>query len=125
MKIAAKAGSSPLERYPEAAELFKKVVQERHGTEDDDKILRHVWVDISFAMLDVPDVEFFTIRHMRIEVPEYARIFTTVTCTVCGVNVMESRARLIDGKPVCIPCSGNAYFHLTGDGISAIVPGSE
>lgn len=32
--------------------------------------------------------------------------FTLVTCALCGEAVAENRARLRDGQPVCIPCSG-------------------
>ncbi len=32
--------------------------------------------------------------------------FTLVRCAVCGEAVAENRARLKDGQPVCIPCSG-------------------
>jgi len=32
--------------------------------------------------------------------------FNLVTCSVCGEAVAENRARVRDGQPVCIPCSG-------------------
>jgi len=120
VRVAAKAGSSPLDRYPEAAALFKKVVQDRSGTEEDTRKLRQLWIDISFDMLDVPDEEIFSINHVKIEVPAYARIFGSVKCSVCGENVMEPRARVKDGQYVCLPCSGQAYYQLAGDGLSLI-----
>jgi formylmethanofuran dehydrogenase subunit E len=32
--------------------------------------------------------------------------FNLVLCSVCGEAVAENRARVRDGQPVCIPCSG-------------------
>jgi len=120
LRVAAKAGSSPLERYPEAAELFKKVIQERRGTDEDNKKLRHLWIEISFNMLDIPDEELFSISRINIEVPTYARIFASVKCSVCGENIAEPRARIKEGKPICLPCSDHEYYQLAGDGISTI-----
>jgi len=125
VRLALKTGNSPMDRYPEAAELFQKVIRDRSGTEEDDKKLRRLWVDISFDMLDVPDEELFTIDHIRIDVPSYARIFSSTQCSICGENIMEPRARLIGGRPVCIPCSGQAFYQLSGDGMSIIVSGPD
>jgi len=120
LRVAAKAGSHPLDRYPEAAELFKKVVQERRGTGEDDEKLRRLWIEISFNMLDIPDEELFNISRVKVELPAYARIFGSVECSVCGETVMEPRARAKDGQFVCLPCSGQAYHQLAGDGLSLI-----
>ena len=106
------------ERSPEATQLFEKVVTERSGNEADRERLSELWRELSFRVLNLPDEEVFDIKKSIIEVPAYARIFASVRCSVCGENVMEPRARLKDGKPVCIPCSGQAYYQLAGDGIS-------
>lgn len=55
-------------------------------------------------LLSFPSGEMFTIRNVPAEIPEKARIFRSVTCAVCGESVSESRARVQDGKIVCIPC---------------------
>jgi formylmethanofuran dehydrogenase subunit E len=60
-------------------------------------------------LLSFPAEEMFTIRKVTPEIPEKARIFQSVTCAVCGESVAESRARVQDGKIVCIPC----YDHYT------------
>ena len=118
--MAAKASGGPLERYPEAGELFGKVVRERRGTEEDSEKLRRLWIDIAFDMLDIPDEELFSISRINVEVPAYARIFANVKCSVCGENVMEPRARMKEGKPVCLSCSNDEYYQLAGDGMSIV-----
>lgn len=55
--------------------------------------------------LHAPGGEIFSIRHVPAEIPEKARIFRSVCCEACGEMVSESRARLRDGRVVCIPCS--------------------
>jgi formylmethanofuran dehydrogenase subunit E len=110
------------EQAPEAAALFRKVVVERKGTEEDQARVRELWVDISFRMLDVPDDDVFFINRVKVEVPSYARIFDSVKCSVCGENIMEPRARIREGKPVCLSCYGREYYQLGGDGISTVTP---
>jgi formylmethanofuran dehydrogenase subunit E len=120
VRVALKPDTGPLQKNPEAAELFKKVVQERRGTEEDSARLRRLWIDIAFNMLDVPDEEFFIIQSVKIEVPAYARIFASVKCSVCGESIMEPRARIKDGNPICLGCCDHQYYQLAGDGMSIV-----
>ncbi len=123
VRVASKPDSLSLERRePEAMELFQKVVAKRQGTETDQTRLKELWRQVAFRMLDVPDDELFTVNRTTIEVPAYARIFANAQCAICGENVMEPRARMRDGKTVCLPCSGQEYYQLAGDGISLILP---
>jgi formylmethanofuran dehydrogenase subunit E len=121
LRIAVKPDSVQ-EQAPEASALFRKVIVERRGTEADQARVRKLWVDISFKLLDVPDEDVFFIQRVNIDVPSYARIFDSVKCSVCGENIMEPRARVREGKPVCLPCSGQDYYQLAGDGISIVTP---
>jgi formylmethanofuran dehydrogenase subunit E len=117
VRISVRADRVSEERSPEATRLFEKVVIERGGSEDDKKRLSELWAELSFRVLELPDEEVFDIKRVTVEVPAYARIFASVRCSVCGENVMEPRVRMKDGKSVCIPCSGQEYYQLAGDGI--------
>jgi formylmethanofuran dehydrogenase subunit E len=120
VRISVRADRVMEERSPEATQLFERVVVERSGTDIDRERLSKLWKELSFRILDLPDEEVFDIKRVTVEVPAYARIFASVKCSVCSENVMEPRARMKDGKPVCIPCSGQEYYQLAGDGISTI-----
>jgi len=121
LRVTVKADSRFLEEHePQAAELFQKVVVERRGTEAERRSLGDLWRQASFKMLAVPDDELFDVNRVTAKVPAYSRIFASVKCSLCGESVMEPRARIRDGKPVCIPCSGREYYQLTGDGMSVI-----
>ncbi len=56
-----------------------------------------------------PDKELFDVRWIDAPLPGQARIFRTVQCRQCGEGVMEARAHLRDGEPVCPECYGEVY----------------
>lgn len=58
------------------------------------------------------DEELFDVRWVEEPLPERARIFGTVQCSQCGEGVMEARAHLRDGKPVCPQCYGKGYARI-------------
>jgi len=58
-------------------------------------------------VLDAPEEVLFKIEEVDLDFPQKARIFSSVICSICGEQVMEPRARLQNGKPVCIPCGDN------------------
>ncbi len=55
-------------------------------------------------ILEAPLEELFTTTEVREPLPEPARIFRTLTCSVCGEGVAEHMARLQDGEVVCLHC---------------------
>lgn len=50
--------------------------------------------------------EVFDIKSVVVDLPRPASIYQTLQCTECGEGVMEPKARLKDGRVVCIPCEG-------------------
>lgn len=61
------------------------------------------------AILDAPDDELMKVTRQNIQLPEEARVYPSIRCEICGEKVAEPKARIKDGKIVCIPC-----FHLRG-----------
>lgn len=55
-------------------------------------------------IMSAKDEELFTVTKSGMALPEEARIYPSVRCAGCNEKVMEPRARLRDGKIVCIPC---------------------
>ena len=58
------------------------------------------------SILAMPFEDLFIVKEIKPEVPEKARVFRSVPCAQCGEMVAEHRARVKDGKFVCIPCAG-------------------
>lgn len=110
-------------RYPNSGPLFQKIVVERRGTPEEMHQFHHIWHTISFRELETPLEEQFNITSLTIKLPEYARIFDSRICSVCGEPVMEPRIRMQQGKPICLSCAGADYFILTGQGMTIVRDG--
>ncbi len=109
---------SSTEKYPEANALFEKIVVRREEpTPEESARLMQLSEDIAVELLDADNSKLFTIERKTITLPEYAPIFASVRCSICGENVMETRARVSDGEPVCIPCSGDEHYATCRDRI--------
>lgn len=104
--------------FPEAYGLFYKLVARREqGTPDEYGKMMKLFSEMSIQELNVPPDEMFNISKIKIQVPEYAPIFETIKCSICGENVMKTRIVEKDNKSLCIPCAEAEYFELNGNGI--------
>jgi formylmethanofuran dehydrogenase subunit E len=56
-------------------------------------------------VLTAPEKDLLSLTEVRIDEPEPARVMKSVACSLCGEGVMETRTRVINGKPACIPCA--------------------
>ena len=92
---------------PEAPELMKKFFS-GEASEEETARYHKMRSDMVEQYLIRPAYEIFVIEHVKAEIPEKARLFNSVKCAECGEVVSESRARVKNGKIVCIPCS-NEY----------------
>lgn len=109
------------ERFPEASALFRKIVRDRQEpTPEEQAELTRLWAETSLRQLDIPADELFTVQHLQIEMPAYAPILASARCSVCGENIMESRARVKNGQPICISCAQAPYSELDGAGIRVV-----
>jgi formylmethanofuran dehydrogenase subunit E len=107
------------EKYPESNELWDRIVVSRENValEEHERMMK-LFAEISIKELSGDTDEMFRVKHMKIKVPEYAPIFASVRCSVCGENVMETKALVKGGKPICKACAGREYHLLDGGGIS-------
>ena len=108
------------EVYPEAMEMFDKLVVERQeGTPGDYEKMNRLWSDMAFKELSVPIEEMFKIENIKVDLPEFAPIFESVTCETCGESVMKTRIVDAAGRNLCIPCANAGYMELNGIGIDS------
>ena len=105
---------------PEARELFQKVVVERRGTREEAERLHRLWSEIGLKMADLPE-EKFVVQEVWLESElEWAPIFPSVRCSVCGEKLWAPRAVYVDGRPVCLQCAGREALAVVGRGISQL-----
>ena len=57
------------------------------------------------SVLESDEAELFAMKKIKVEMPESARIYQSVTCDSCGEKVMETRTRVANGRVLCIPCT--------------------
>ena len=55
-------------------------------------------------LLNSPVDEIFDCRKVEVVLPERARLFTSVTCDICGEAAPEHKMRLQERKAVCMDC---------------------
>jgi len=107
------------DRYPEANTLFQKIViNHEEATQAEQEKMMQLWAKSSFGQLELPEEEVFNVTHQEIQAPAFAPLFASVKCSVCGESIMETRARIRDGEPICIACASAEYYQLDGAGIS-------
>jgi formylmethanofuran dehydrogenase subunit E len=90
---------------PQAAALRTKVMGGTATTEEH-KEFHERQAGVITRILAMPVEDLFVIKETEPDIPEKARIFRSVQCASCGEMVAEHRARVSDGKFVCIPCAG-------------------
>lgn len=55
-------------------------------------------------ILRAPIEELFDIKTPSFDLPEMARLFTTVICECCGESASENKIRLHEGRKICPDC---------------------
>ena len=88
---------------PEMGKLRPKIFSGKATKKESEEFHRRT-EGVSQAMMKAPVETMFDVRHVKAKIPEKARIFKSVKCAKCGEMVAESRARVQNGKFVCIPC---------------------
>jgi formylmethanofuran dehydrogenase subunit E len=56
------------------------------------------------AILEAPDSYIMKIERVNITLPPEAKIYPSIRCAACNEKVAEPKARVKDGKIVCIQC---------------------
>jgi formylmethanofuran dehydrogenase subunit E len=95
-----------IERIDPLAATLRPKVMSGTATPAEQKEFHTRQLAIIEKILTMPIEELFVIKEVEPKIPERARIFRSVQCASCGEMVAEHRARVQDGKFVCIPCAG-------------------
>lgn len=103
LRIAVNTDAWP--RDPEYTALRDKVFAGTAAPEEEEAFQQKRG-EVVAAILEGPEEQFCRMTRVREALPERARIFPSVTSAVCGESVMEPRARIRQGRIVCIPCAG-------------------
>lgn len=102
VRIVVKGGAWGLD---EEFRALQNKVRSRAATAEELERFRAKQTKAAAKILEAPEDQILKIQEVNLDFPEKARIFNSVTCAFCGEQVMEPRARVRDGRFVCIPCS--------------------
>jgi len=94
---------TPPEETGEEKEMWKRY-SKGDRSEDVLKVVHNRKAKKMKAILDASDSELLKIKRMALQLPSEARIYPSIRCEMCGEKVAEPKARVKDGKLVCIPC---------------------
>ena len=107
--------------YPEAQNLFDRVVAERNGTPEERERLSEAWAEVAFDLIDRPITDLCDVEtNVQVDLPEYAPIFEDVVCASCGEQVMAPKAVERDGQTLCRACADAPFHQLDGRGLRRI-----
>ncbi|KAF5415438.1 MAG: formylmethanofuran dehydrogenase subunit E [Candidatus Methanogaster sp.] len=84
-------------------DLFAKV-KARTADPAEMEEFKRLHIEKSNALLDLPEADLMSIEVINPEPLPMAHIHESICCARCDEPVMETRIRLIDGAPHCIPC---------------------
>lgn len=91
--------------FPKEFKSLRERIRKGESTPEEKEQLRKMQLEVIAGILQAPQEELLQVQDVPFDLPEKARIFSSVTCARCGELVMEPRARVRDGEFVCIPCS--------------------
>ena len=95
-----------IQRIDPVASALREKVMGGTATKEENKEFQERQAAVIEKVLTMPVEDLFIIKEVKPEIPEKARIFRSIPCASCGEMVAEHRARVKDGKFVCIPCAG-------------------
>lgn len=109
--------------YPNASELFDRVIARQEGTPADRQQLSEAWATVAFDLLDRPIGDLCDIEtSVSVDLPERAPIFEDAVCSNCGEQVMAPKTVECGGQTYCRDCAETAYYQLDGRGLHQIEP---
>jgi formylmethanofuran dehydrogenase subunit E len=127
IRIAARPDASELlkNKDPEAVELYRKVVNERKATPEEEKRMLEINKAHCYNILSIPAEKIFKIERVKMEPPAgYSKILESRFCAKCGEKVMATKTVTKGGEAFCIPCAVTTYNQLDWSGITVGNPSS-
>ena len=109
--------------YPEASELFDRVIGEGEGTSADRERLSERWAEVAFDLIERPIHDLCDVETaVPVDLPDRAPIFEDAICATCGESLMAPKAVERDGETYCRGCVDTSSLQLDGRGLSRVDP---
>lgn len=103
VRVAQKYGALDGEEFKRYRELVRQ-----EQLSDDELSEKEYLIGVFFEkIMTIPFEDLFNWREVSLDMPEKARIYKTVQCSVCGEGVMEPRAIVTEQGFLCPECNSN------------------
>jgi len=89
---------------PKESEIFDRMRAGQPVSDEERRYFQQCREERIQAILDAPLEELFEVRRVEVDMPDKARILTSMVCAACGEGTMATRVRYFAGQPYCIPC---------------------
>ncbi|MCG8572849.1 MAG: TrmO family methyltransferase [Spirochaetes bacterium] len=109
------------EQYLDFNEYFTQVVINKKRNPEILRQFKKYAKITSFDLLKWNIDEIYHIEEISIDLPDYAPIKESITCSVCGENIMSGKEINFDNTFFCKCCQNTSCFQLDGQGISEII----
>ena len=107
--------------FPCFQQYYQSVVVNQNHDNELVSVYKKIALQRAFVTLKIPFNKLFTINHIQVEILEYAPIYKSIICSVCGESVMASRIVKLQSANLCIDCVQICANYLTGNGITCSV----
>lgn len=101
----------------EVLDLFKKVVADRAGSEEEVEELSRAWSELGYKLANIPEEDFMIQEIELISDVGRAPIFESIRCSNCGELVMSTKAVYANGRYLCPTCAKVGSPAIIGRGI--------
>lgn len=120
VRISAKpeAGEILRDEETESTHLYRKVVEERKATPEEERRMIDLNKKHCYEVLTIDAERIFNIERVNVNPIEYSSILDSEVCDKCGEKVIETRTVKKIGENLCIPCAGSEYHQMDWSGIS-------
>ncbi len=98
-------------------ELFEKIIKRREGNDEDMERFKNLARKMSFKIISMEVHDLFKFNHIKMEIPDQARIYDDFICPKCQERVIKTRSIKKNGNLYCISCDNAEFYELNGFGI--------
>jgi formylmethanofuran dehydrogenase subunit E len=108
------------EQNPGFSYYFDKVVVGKSRDQEELLQFKKLAREASFDLLGWDIKDIYKIEEVKLKLPDYAPVRSTVFCAKCGEGIMQGKEEIVNDNPYCKTCGGISCWQLDGTGITDI-----
>jgi tRNA-Thr(GGU) m(6)t(6)A37 methyltransferase TsaA len=106
--------------FPEFNDSFTKVVVNQNHDEREVSLFKMRGIERAFATLSLDFSRLFGSLEVFTDISNYAPIYESAVCSICGESVMKPRTIEVDNNIMCLACAKQPFGILDGEGLHMV-----